>query len=171
MPIHEGTASSIPLPSGIADAVVAAQAFHWFANQESMHEIHRALKEGGHFALIWNTRDHAQGWQRELEQMIDGLYPSDVPRQQTGAWQQAFESKYALFGPLQHRQFSFIQQCTPEELAARVLSISIINSLPQDQKDGVRKRILDFFATHPDTAGKSALGVAHSTDVYWAQKL
>ena len=45
----EGTAEDIPLPSSSADAVVVAQAFHWFANDAAVADIHRVLRPGGVF--------------------------------------------------------------------------------------------------------------------------
>ncbi|CAD0048916.1 unnamed protein product, partial [Aureobasidium pullulans] len=39
------------------DAVIAAQAFHWFANLESLEEINRVLQPHGAFGMIWNIED------------------------------------------------------------------------------------------------------------------
>ena len=52
-----GTAQAIPLPSGKLDAVVCAQAFHWFATREALDEFHRVLRPGGKLGLVWNVRD------------------------------------------------------------------------------------------------------------------
>ena len=49
-----GAAESIPLPDSSVDAVFAAQAFHWFANDEAIAEIARVLRPGGVFAVVWN---------------------------------------------------------------------------------------------------------------------
>lgn len=40
----EGTSTHIPVDDQTYDVVVVAQAFHWFANIESLKEIHRVLK-------------------------------------------------------------------------------------------------------------------------------
>jgi SAM-dependent methyltransferase len=52
-----GRAEHIPLPDGAADAVFAAQAFHWFATDEAMTEIARVVRPGGVFCLVWNSGD------------------------------------------------------------------------------------------------------------------
>jgi len=52
-----GTATDLPLPDASVDAVVCAQAFHWFATTEALNEIARVLKPGGKLGLIWNLRD------------------------------------------------------------------------------------------------------------------
>src|SRR4051812_24312774 len=49
-----GTAQAIPLTEASIDAVVCAQAFHWFASAAALAEIRRVLKPGGMLGLIWN---------------------------------------------------------------------------------------------------------------------
>lgn len=55
--VTDGTAEEMPLPSAIAEAVIAAQAFHWFANQQAVQEIARVLKPDGTLLLVWNVKD------------------------------------------------------------------------------------------------------------------
>lgn len=52
-----GRAEEIPLPSSSVDAVFAAQAFHWFANDTALAEIGRVLRPGGVLCLVWNSPD------------------------------------------------------------------------------------------------------------------
>ena len=57
-----GCAEAIPLDTGSVDAVVCAQAFHWFASETALREIHRVLKPSGKLGLIWNVRDESVDW-------------------------------------------------------------------------------------------------------------
>jgi SAM-dependent methyltransferase len=50
----EGRADSIPLPDDSVDAVFVAEAFHWFATAETLHEVARVLRPGGMFAILFN---------------------------------------------------------------------------------------------------------------------
>ncbi len=52
-----GQAEATGLPDAAADAVLAAQAFHWFQPDAALQEFHRILRPGGHVALMWNERD------------------------------------------------------------------------------------------------------------------
>jgi SAM-dependent methyltransferase len=52
-----GRAEAIPLPDASADAVFAADAFHWFATAEAVAELARVLRPGGTLALLWNVPD------------------------------------------------------------------------------------------------------------------
>ncbi len=52
-----GSAERIPLSDASVDAVFAAQAFHWFANDDAVGEIARVLRPGGLFVVVWNEPD------------------------------------------------------------------------------------------------------------------
>ncbi len=54
---REGRAESTGLEAGIADAVLSAQAFHWFEPVATLIEFHRILKPDGWAILMWNERD------------------------------------------------------------------------------------------------------------------
>jgi SAM-dependent methyltransferase len=56
---RDGTAEATGLPDGCADAVLAAQAFHWFEPGPTLREFHRVLKPAGWAALLWNERDES----------------------------------------------------------------------------------------------------------------
>ena len=54
---RDGRAEATGLADAFADAVVAAQAFHWFQPAAALQEFHRILKPGGWVVLLWNERD------------------------------------------------------------------------------------------------------------------
>src|SRR5262249_34679004 len=54
---RDGRAECTGLPVEFADAVLAAQAFHWFPFVEALQEFRRILKPGKWLALLWNERD------------------------------------------------------------------------------------------------------------------
>src|SRR6266516_2596897 len=61
-----GSAESIPLADESVDAVVAAQAYHWFDHDAAHAEIARVLRPGGVFGPVWNVRDESVDWVAEL---------------------------------------------------------------------------------------------------------
>jgi SAM-dependent methyltransferase len=54
-----GRAEGTGLPPSWADAVLAAQAFHWFEPGPTLSEFHRILKPDGFAVLLWNERDES----------------------------------------------------------------------------------------------------------------
>jgi SAM-dependent methyltransferase len=60
-----GQAEATDLPDGAADAVLAAQAFHWFKVDEALREFHRILRPAGWVVLMWNERDESDPFTAE----------------------------------------------------------------------------------------------------------
>ena len=61
---------NIPVQAETANVVTCAQSFHWFANIETLTEIHRILKPNGYLVLIWNQRDIGVNWVKALADLI-----------------------------------------------------------------------------------------------------
>src|SRR5262249_17005278 len=108
-----GDAEHIPVASGTADALVCAQAFHWFATPGAVAEIRRVLKPGGAFGLIWNQRDESVGWVAEVGKIFD-RYQGDAPRMMSGAWRKVFPAPG--FGPLHEMRFAHTHVGPPERV-------------------------------------------------------
>ena len=65
-----GRAEATNLASGVADAVVAAQAFHWFEPAGALREFHRILKPNGWAVLLWNERDESDPFTADYGKVI-----------------------------------------------------------------------------------------------------
>ncbi len=61
-----GTAEQIPLRDNSVDAVLVAQAWHWFDPERAVAEVARVLRPGGRLGLVWNIRDERLGWVKEF---------------------------------------------------------------------------------------------------------
>ena len=71
VPVVAGVAEALPLADSSVDAVVVAQAFHWFDARRAMAEIARVVRPGGHLALIWNARDRSVEWVDQVWSIMD----------------------------------------------------------------------------------------------------
>lgn len=169
VPVLGGTAEAIPLPDGFADAVVVAQAFHWFRPRPALAEIARVLRPGGGLALVWNLRDESVAWSRRLGELIEGYRPSSgVPRSRERAWRSEFGRRGGAFGPLFEKVFSYVQRAPREAFVARVLSVSVIAVLPRAEQRRVAAKVRAVLASDPATRGRSVIAMPYRTDVYWA---
>jgi ubiquinone/menaquinone biosynthesis C-methylase UbiE len=134
----EGTAQAIPLPDGCVDAVSVAQAFHWFAEEAALREIHRVLRAEGTLALFWNRRVEEDPVNRRISELI-APYQGDVPTHRHDAWRSAFEHT-TLFGPLEERVFANEQRLDANGVEARIGSISFIAALEEPERAQVLRR-------------------------------
>ncbi|KAL1897045.1 hypothetical protein Sste5346_004250 [Sporothrix stenoceras] len=132
---------------GTADAVIVAQAFHWFDNLEALTEIHRALKPGAFIGVIWNIEDYNKpavwtakaAWEQGLNDIIYSLPTDGSPRFRDGKWQQAFhdaanpqsDSDPALYTTLAEDRVQWTVKLAPEALWKRLLTLSQIANLPE----------------------------------------
>lgn len=169
VPVLAGTAEAIPLPDGFADAVVVAQAFHWFRPRPALAEIARILRPGGGLGLVWNVRDESVGWSRRLSELIEGYrYSPSIPRSRERRWRAEFGRRGGPFGPLFERVFSHVQRASKETFVARVLSVSVIAVLPPAEQRRVAATVREVLASDPTTRGRSVIEMPYRTDVYWA---
>ena len=164
-----GTATAIPLPDACVDAVVCAQAFHWFASSGALDEILRVLKPGGKLGLVWNLRDASIPWVARLDAIVNQA-EGDTPRYYTGAWRQVFP--HAGFSALQETHFSQEHTGTPEDvLFNRVRSTSFIAALPPAQRQRIDDEIAGLIAAEPALRGQERISVPYRTAAFVAHKV
>jgi SAM-dependent methyltransferase len=165
----EGTATAIPLPDESLQAVVCAQAFHWFATPAAMAEIRRVLAPGGKLGLVWNNRDERVRWVARLGSILDA-YQGDTPRQASGAWRKVFPADG--FGPLHEARFSHTHTGDPEDvLIARVRSTSFIAALPPDEWTKVEAKVRAVIAETSELRDAREVTVPYVTDAFWTQRI
>jgi SAM-dependent methyltransferase len=137
--VHDATADALPLEAGSADAVVAGQAFHWFATPEALAEFARVLKPAGRLGLIWNRADLNQPLQRRLGALMDP-YRQDTPHHRSNAWRAVFDDRAPFALAAEHRIDS-VQRLDADGVADRVLSVSFMAALPAAERDAVEERV------------------------------
>ncbi len=75
---QSGRAEATGLPEASADAVLAAQAFHWFEPEAALREFHRILKLDGWVILLWNQRDESDPFMRAYGAGVRRLTNAEV---------------------------------------------------------------------------------------------
>jgi SAM-dependent methyltransferase len=167
--VTAGTAESIPVADGAFDAAMSAQAFHWFAGDRALAEIHRVLRPHGRLALLWNLRDESVDWVRRLTGIID-RFQNDAPSERTGEWRRAF-SATELFGTLHQRRFHHRQELDVDGLIERIESVSYIAVLPEADRARVLDEVRELGRSHPDLAGRDRFDLPYVTDLYWCARI
>jgi SAM-dependent methyltransferase len=154
-----GTAEQIPLPDASADALLVAQAFHWFAHDRALREIHRVLRPGGTFALVWNRRDLTAPAHAALERAM-APWKGDTPRHRDGDWRLAIDGT-PLFAPLAGQELPNDQELAPGALVDRAASTSFIAALPEETRREALAELSEFEARTP-----GPIVLPHTTELF-----
>ncbi len=166
--VLDGTAEAIPVDDASADAVVAAQAFHWFDADRALAEVARVLRPDGRLGLIWNARDEASDWSERLTAIFDRL-SGDGPRYRDMRWRDAF-ARSEGFAPLHHQVAYHVHEVTREGFLDRVLSVSYVASAPEPERERVVADVTELLDTDPELAGRDLIVMPYRTDVFWTQR-
>ena len=133
--IRSGTAEDTGLETNSVDAVVAAQAFHWFDYSAALVEIKRILVSGGLLVCVWNVRDESVDWVRQYESILN-KFEGSTPRHRTMEWRRAID-RDAAFDIVDDWSVQNPQPATPGSVADRALSTSFIGALDKDTRQAV----------------------------------
>ncbi|MUL81175.1 MULTISPECIES: class I SAM-dependent methyltransferase [unclassified Mycolicibacterium] len=148
-----GTAEEIPLADNSVDAVLVAQAWHWFGPERAVKEVSRVLRPGGRLGLVWNTRDERLGWVKELGRIIG---PEHDP----------FNNEVALaepFGEIERHQVEWTSYLTPQALIDLVASRSYCITSPEQVRTRTLGQVRELLTTHPALANSSGLALPYIT--------
>lgn len=115
-----GTAEDIPLADDSVDAVLVAQAWHWFDPERALKEVARVLRPGGRLGLVWNNRDERLGWVKDLGRIIG---------HEVDPFSQTVELP-APFGDVARHQVEWTSYLTPQALIDLVASRSYCITSP-----------------------------------------
>ncbi|HYK93908.1 MAG TPA: class I SAM-dependent methyltransferase [Thermoplasmata archaeon] len=168
VPLVEGTAEAIDLPDGAVDAVVSAQAFHWFDAARASVEVARVLRPEGGLGLVWNLRDESVPWVAELTRILDRR-DTGLPRGRSMAWRGPLEAS-GKFGPVHAAEFRFDQHFDLEGMLDRVRSISFIAMLPESDREQVLGEVRELLDRSPEAHVGGHLVLPYRTHVFWARR-
>ena len=164
--VLDGTAEDIPLPSGSADAVVVAQAFHWFADAEAVREIARVLKPRGALLIAWNVKDPRDPLMTGIDAIL-APYRSTSPGYSSTPWRDVFYEADSPLRLVAHETFPFEEPVTLGQLKGRVLSTSYVALLDTGLQAEVMRR-LDRLVGSEDNS--TPVCMRYQTEVFVARR-
>jgi SAM-dependent methyltransferase len=151
-----GSAEQIPLPDGGADAVLVAQALHWFDLNQALPEIARVLTPGGVLAGLWNVDDDRVGWVAALAEISKRKSSVTLLRWRAGAEPSHQERLAAAgagrFGAAEDREFEHGQRRTADSLLATIATHSHLLVMDEPERSQLLARIGDFLKARPETS-------------------
>jgi SAM-dependent methyltransferase len=159
-----GSAEAIPLAPASVDAVLCAQAMHWFDLSRALPEIARVLVPGGTLGGLWNSDDDRVEWVDGLQNVAEGAgSPSLSRRRQEAVAFGPEQFGQALFTPTERAEFPNSQVLTADALVDLIGTHSQVLVMEPAERARVLAAIRAYLAVRPETAsGEFALPLVTS---------
>jgi len=152
-----GAAEAIPLADASVDSVFVGQAFHWFRTEAALAEMHRGVRPGGGFGLLWNTWHDDDPVLGRVEKLLEQVRPPEVARRR-----EPFETD--LFGPREQRSFRQVRTMTTDAIVAWVASTSAVFNAPERQRAALLGQVREL-------AGRGPVDVSIGTEAVVADRV
>ncbi len=180
VPVLAGVAEALPLADQSADAVIVAQAFHWFDAKRAMAEIARVVRPGGHLGLLWNARDRSLEWVDQVWSVMDRVERNAPWRIENGdAGNRGYgTTERHLAGPGDsdwspwvEATFFHVHESTHDQVIDRMRSVSHIAALPPDDKYEVLDEVRAILDAHLETRERPTVGIPYRVDALYAERI
>ena len=161
-----GSAEAIPLPDASVDAVFTAEAFHWYASDESVGEIVRVLRPRGGLVILWNLDfgDPDPPMGEEVDRVIDVAFAKGgapgIGKVLSGFWREPIAK--GPFEPLQESEVERSVTRTRDQWLANMLSVSSIAALSDADREEFAARLHELV---PDVRYRWSI----RTVAYWTR--
>lgn len=168
VPVVSSTAEQLPFASGSLDAIVVAQAFHWFDAPVALGEAARALRAGGRLGLVWNARDRRDPAVDALWSIMDRV-EKRAPWRAHDEWRETAFTETPWFGPLREATFHHSQVMTIDEVVDRFRSVSHVAVLPPAEKEAVLAEVRSVALAHADPGEPGRFPIPYRVDAFWCE--
>jgi SAM-dependent methyltransferase len=152
--VRPGRAEQIPLADGSVDAVVVAQAWHWFELELAEPEVARVLVPGGTLSLVWNIRDGAEPWVADLGRILHQLTPQSIDTEPVVG---------EPFGPPERLEVRWTQTMTRAEVLDLAASRSYVVTLPAREQAQLLDEVSQLLGSHPDLKERTEIVMPYIT--------
>ena len=151
--VHEAGADALPLADASVDAVLVADAWHWFPKDESAAEVARVLRPGGWLGSVWNVPVPEHDWQwRAL-----GLDPALALPDDTDPMQRLD----LTCGTAEQQRFRWTWTLTPAQWRGFTSTVSHVALLPDADREAALDETERLVTAACERAGTAAVPLVH----------
>jgi SAM-dependent methyltransferase len=167
--VVDGLAEATGLADDSVDAVVAAQAWHWFDPAATLAEVERITQRRGRLGLVWNTLDETVPWVAEYSKIYRQWRTDAVPGHRDGLWRRFFD-EVPGWTPLAAEHIPNPYVTDREGVLGQALTSSVISTLDVDSRSQVRRELEAVLDRHKESCG-DRIEIPYVTDLYWTARI
>lgn len=145
---EESDAGRLPLADGTVDAVLVAQAWHWFDKEQALAEAARVLRPGGWLGLVGNAPDEADPFESAFERLRPGHRPRAA-----GPAEDEWDLPGVSAEHIETARFAWTEQTTVADLRALVATFSVYAVMPDDERERELDAVAELATRHADGQG------------------
>ena len=152
---HLASADALPLAERSVDAVLVADAWHWFPHAAAIEEVRRVLRPGGWLGLVWNTAAPVEPWEFELA----GIDPDRTAGTELCA--PGLPSP-----PDATASFPWTWEVTPDQWCSYLATNSGVAAMPQAEREQHLDAARSVVARACEATGRATAAVAHQASCF-----
>ena len=161
--LHQCDSTSLPVEDGSLDAVLVADAWHWFDAKATTIELRRVLKPGAWLGLVWNVGAPVEPWQFDLA----GESPDRIDRGK----KRSFPLPYFPPDELELAWFVWEWELTPEHSVGNLATTSAVIAMTPEERQQHLTSAHSRFQQVCDATGRRTLPVRHEAScARWTPK-
>ncbi|PKH40346.1 Methyltransferase domain-containing protein [Nocardioides alpinus] len=149
--------TALPVPDGSADAVLVADAWHWFDPVATMEEVRRVLRPGGWLGLVWNVvAEPVEPWEHALA-------GPDMYDRTTKGGADGVRQRLPLASPdeLEFAAFDWVWDLTPDHRAANLATTSMAIAMDPAEREAWLESARAELQGVCDAAGRDSMPIRH----------
>jgi ubiquinone/menaquinone biosynthesis C-methylase UbiE len=153
---HGAHSSQIPVADSSVDAVLVADAWHWFDPDPTIEEIRRVLKPAGWLGLVWNVvAEPVSPWELTLAD------DSDEYNRHSKASRDGLNDRLSYFPEveLEFTRVAWVWEMTPEQHASFLATTSMAIAMTPDERARACQRARSVFQEICDAHHRQAMPV------------
>lgn len=165
---HHSGSTRIPVEDATLDAVLVADAWHWFDPEPTITEVRRVLKTGGWLGLVWNVAaEPIEPWERVL------AGDSDEYDRKSKVSAEGLNTRLSYFDrdELEFKQVEWAWEVTPHQLASFQATTSMAIALTAEERAMSFEETSATLQQICDAQGKQAIPLRHiASCIRWSPK-
>lgn len=165
---HHSDSAHIPVADASLDAVLVADAWHWFEPEPTIAEVRRVLRPGGWLGLVWNVvAEPVEPWELSIADDSDA-YDRESKGTVAGLRRRL---SYLEEEDLAFKQVEWTWELTPEHRASFRATTSMALASPAEERVAAFEQSRAALQAICDAHGRHAMPLRHlASCVRWTPR-